>query len=610
VNIERAAAYANNEAAFVIWQCDEKLTGCLGFSIRRINVQSGNKEPLPAWVPFKGQSNIDWKPKNTDTWPVQKFNWRDLTPQRGKTYKYEIVPVFGTPETPQPNQKLAIQTNEVELTSDFGDVEACFNNGLLSTQFLAHLLPKSASGIPDVNALRKAIFTPGNKIRNALKGDIIELLSQLIDRAKNEGGSVYLALYELNDPELVKLLKDNKDVVHLILSNTGPDDAVDADARAALHSISDFDITDRMLKNGHIGHNKSAVYVDKSEKPVAILSGSTNWTPNGLCAQSNNAIIIESETLANAYKDYWDWLKDDDAEQSEDFRMANQESHEVTVNGQSTDPETGKAAKAKTDVTVWFSPNTKQQTKPKNAVTPVDLADVFSIIEHASEALMFLVFEPGSPSIIDTILETYKDRQDLFVRGAVSVQSAMPSDPDMITLIHKANEDPVVVSASALKDDLAYFEKELLSAGNAIIHDKIVVVDPLSPDCVVITGSHNLGYRASYCNDENLLIIRGNQDLAKAYAVHILDVYDHYRFRFVQHSRHAKFSGFLASDDSWQNKYFTDQSYLREQEYWTTQSMPPAHAIVAPPSGKQPVGANPRPKSQKRLRRRAPRGYR
>src|SRR5262249_30181540 len=149
-----------------------------------------------------------------------------------------------------------------------------------------------------------------------------------------------------------------------------------------------------------------------------------------------------------------------------------------------------------------------------------------------------------------------------------------------------------------------------LSAGNAIIHDKIVVVDPLSPDCVVITGSHNLGYRASYCNDENLLIIRGNQDLAKAYAVHILDVYDHYRFRFVQQSRHAKFSGFLSSDDSWQNKYFTDQSYLREQEYWTTQSMPPAQDIVAPPSGKQLVGANPRPKSPKRSRRRTPRGYR
>jgi len=35
-----------------------------------------------------------------------------------------------------------------------------------------------------------------------------------------------------------------------------------------------------------------------------------------------------------------------------------------------------------------------------------------------------------------------------------------------------------------------------------------VVIDPLSPDCVVLTGSHDLGYRASYTNDENLLFIR------------------------------------------------------------------------------------------------------
>jgi phosphatidylserine/phosphatidylglycerophosphate/cardiolipin synthase-like enzyme len=50
----------------------------------------------------------------------------------------------------------------------------------------------------------------------------------------------------------------------------------------------------------------------------------------------------------------------------------------------------------------------------------------------------------------------------------------------------------------------------------AIIHDKIVVIDPSSDDCVVVTGSHNLGFKASYANDENLLVIRGNRALAVA----------------------------------------------------------------------------------------------
>ncbi|MFW8644577.1 phospholipase D-like domain-containing protein [Rhizobium beringeri] len=89
-----------------------------------------------------------------------------------------------------------------------------------------------------------------------------------------------------------------------------------------------------------------------------------------------------------------------------------------------------------------------------------------------------------------------------------------------------------MVRAAAISAQFGDLRPELLSAGHAIIHDKIVVIDPLHPDnCTVITGSHNLGYKASYQNDENLLIVRGNQSLAVAYAIHILDVYDHYVLR-------------------------------------------------------------------------------
>jgi phosphatidylserine/phosphatidylglycerophosphate/cardiolipin synthase-like enzyme len=127
-------------------------------------------------------------------------------------------------------------------------------------------------------------------------------------------------------------------------------------------------------------------------------------------------------------------------------------------------------------------------------------------------------------------------------------------------LIHRAGEDPVeVVPASAITDQFAFWQHELLKAGpsaHAIIHDKIVVIDPMSDDCVVITGSHNLGYRASYNNDENLLIVRGHNALAQAYAVHVMDIYDHYRFRYtIQKAGTQAFAG-LEPDDKWQDKYF------------------------------------------------------
>jgi len=89
-----------------------------------------------------------------------------------------------------------------------------------------------------------------------------------------------------------------------------------------------------------------------------------------------------------------------------------------------------------------------------------------------------------------------------------------------------------------IKDCLGYsaafaaWEAEIYKIGHAVIHDKILVIDPFTDDSVVVTGSHNLGFKASYANDENMVIIRKNRAVAEAYAAHVLDVYEHYRWRW------------------------------------------------------------------------------
>jgi len=105
--------------------------------------------------------------------------------------------------------------------------------------------------------------------------------------------------------------------------------------------------------------------------------------------------------------------------------------------------------------------------------------------------------------------------------------------------------------------------------GHAVIHDKIVVVDPFRDDCCVITGSHNMGFKASYSNDENLVILSGNRKVAEAYAAHILDVVNHYnwRYKLVKDAKAGKKSSFtdLDNDDSWQDKYF-EGSFLASRD--------------------------------------------
>jgi len=120
-------------------------------------------------------------------------------------------------------------------------------------------------------------------------------------------------------------------------------------------------------------------------------------------------------------------------------------------------------------------------------------------------------------------------------------------------------------------DQYSYWEKELAKLGHAVIHDKILVVDPFSDDCIVITGSHNLGYKASYSNDENLCIIRGNRPIAQAYTTHVLDIVNHYNWRNKlveqkkQGKNYKKAYYDLDESDDWQNKYFSG-NFLKSRD--------------------------------------------
>src|SRR6185503_10493577 len=74
-------------------------------------------------------------------------------------------------------------------------------------------------------------------------------------------------------------------------------------------------------------------------------------------------------------------------------------------------------------------------------------------------------------------------------------------------------------------------------------------------NCVVVTGSHNLGFRASHNNDENMVIVRGHRGLAEAYACHVLDIYDHYAWRYWLKEKPDIFGKPLEADDKWQERY-------------------------------------------------------
>ena len=125
--------------------------------------------------------------------------------------------------------------------------------------------------------------------------------------------------------------------------------------------------------------------------------------------------------------------------------------------------------------------------------------------------------------------------------------------------------DVLVSGVAGVPDDFSFWEEEMYKLGHAVIHDKIIVIDPFTEHSVVVTGSHNLGYKASYQNDENLVIVRGHERLAQAYAAHCLDITNHFAWRVKLSDLHRKGKlndawGDLADTDSWQNKYFDNKN--------------------------------------------------
>jgi phosphatidylserine/phosphatidylglycerophosphate/cardiolipin synthase-like enzyme len=281
-----------------------------------------------------------------------------------------------------------------------------------------------------------------------------------------------------------------------------------------------------------------------------------------MCAQTNNTLVVESPALAANYFDYWQRMKKDTddaagnpkALQGQTFRTDNDKVRKVTLEDNSA------------DIDLWFSPNTKSVTKGKTA--PDDMQEVFDLMAGAKQAILFLAFYPGTPSIIDAAAKAQAANADLLVRGALTnAKNAGEFAVDLMHLTGKKSASDQVIPATGINDQFGVWEKELNSAGFAIIHDKIVVIDPFSENCAVITGSHNLGYRASSTNDENLAIIKGHRGLAEAYTTHVLDVYDHYRWRFLisQNGVQAAFSG-LDATDSWQDKYFDKNGSLSNPE--------------------------------------------
>ena len=208
----------------------------------------------------------------------------------------------------------------------------------------------------------------------------------------------------------------------------------------------------------------------------------------------------------------------------------------------------------------------------------VDLKEARKLIEGAKQSILFLMFNPGPR---DTLLNSIIDHaragvagRRLYIRGAINQDPSTTKTPvELFANANRVKADFEVVLPAGIDKPTDWFRAELkkLAGTFAMVHSKVVLVDPTGPNPIVLTGSHNLGPKASGTNDENLLIIRGARELAPAYATNIMSVYNQYRWRYrrqTQKPAKKRWDGLVDRDD-WQKGYLKPGSEaLREMKFW------------------------------------------
>ncbi|MBV8091862.1 MAG: hypothetical protein JO110_01255, partial [Acetobacteraceae bacterium] len=294
--------------------------------------------------------------------------WSDFMVNPGDQVAYRITPMLGSAGALTEDAANASPWSEVvEIGAEtVGRISCYFNRGIVASQWLARLLPEAH---PD-QELRKIIATPGDKIRNFLGGPVHEKLVELLTETNQNHGHVFAALFELDDPELIRLLQAFGKRAHVVLGNGSvkhKGDDENADARA---DIGMCDVHDRMTAPRALAHNKFLVICDSHQTPQAVWTGSTNWTMTGLCTQANNAVLVQNPALADNYLEQWNTLAKCEDASPPSLLAANATPRTVRGLG---------------GTTLWFTPIHGQP----------DLEQAGEMIRGAKEGILFLMFNPG-----------------------------------------------------------------------------------------------------------------------------------------------------------------------------------------------------------------------
>jgi phosphatidylserine/phosphatidylglycerophosphate/cardiolipin synthase-like enzyme len=525
----------------------EQQPGFRGFGFKRDDPSEGETTWLRGMKTF---AKTEPHPAIGETFsthyhPIQSFQWADYSAQPGRDYTYTIVPLYGDPANLESRGEVDVQiTTEVEVGPTHS---AFFNRGSVATQEYARRFQNKP---PD-----KA----GPGAYEWLSRGLLEALVAFLDRT-GPGWSIHGAVYEFQWPAAlaaikaahqrgatVKILFDDIEAYDSKGKPAGPFKLNrDAVAAAKIKSLC------KGRANGKLMHNKFFV-LSENEQPKAVWTGSTNLTENGIFGHSNLGHIVEDESIAQTFLDYWHRLEND-PKVDNDYRDTN-------------------VAATPAPPVPWTSA-TSAVFSPRR--TDLDSLTWYAELAAGAQHGLFMTFAFG---MHEKFKEIYRKDDTILRMGLLEKEGNNPSTlaqdkKDIQEIRNRANVVLAIgnrIVTNSFDRWLAEMSRIDPSVHVYWIHTKYLLVDPLGENPTIVTGSANFSKASTDTNDENMLVIRGDKRIADIYFGEFLRLYSHYAFReAVKIAMEKKKAGhpeswqpqFLIDDDSWMTPYFdaTDRS--------------------------------------------------
>ncbi len=529
---------------------DEAKSGLLGFAIQRTDRTENETDWLKGMRTFESvyPNPPEGSLTSTHDHPIQDFLWSDFTAKPEHDYLYRVVPVRGQPSALEYGTPVEVRIRTEREVTEVHSV--WFNRGVIGSQAYARKFHNQ-----NPHQLRGE---ERDKAYKWLSRGLFEAMCNFVRQAKDETFGLRAAVYEFSYEPIIAEFKKAQELcgnVKIVYdarvrqAKGKPDPSAAQRVKLTRNMLRKYKLLSkdiaipRKATPNTIAHNKFIVLL-KASRPVAVWTGSTNFTESGIFGQSNVGHVVRDPTVAAAFLEYWERLIKDPAVPA------------LRAQNNRADPDLKKFPPPP-GITPIFSPRQKNAAKKS-------MLDWYANAMSKSRELMCFTAAFGINKVFTAVLGTKSKADDslryLFLEKWGVRKDLAAKTRDAI----QRNFHNVAAVGGVIKGDVLHgWLQELLnplSSNVHFTHTKYMLIDPLGEDPVVVSGSANFSDASTFNNDENMLIIRGDKRSADIYLGEFMRLWQHYLFRTIVNadaSDHLEseppgyLPNYLCEDDAW-----------------------------------------------------------